>query len=303
MANILITGGSGLLAVNWARQVSHIHRVTLGLHQRKVNLPRVNNIFLNLESADDIRKVLDDSLIDIVIHTAAISNIELCESQPTLAQHVNVQLTKNIALASKMHGAKLIHISTDHLYDGLSEMRSEEDLVSPLNVYGKTKAESENIVSDLCPSALIIRTNFYGRGTSYRKSFSDQIIASLLAGVKIYLFDDVFYTPILINVLVDAVHQLIKTHAGVFNIVSDQRLSKYDFGMLVAEEFNLDSSLIYRSQLRNRTDLIKRPLDMSLSSKKANKALAIQLGDIGSHLAMAIKNHSMLPLSTINENI
>ncbi len=279
------------MAVNWARQVSNIHRVTIGLHQRKVNLPRVRSILLNLESVDEIRKVLDDFLIDIVIHTAAISNIELCEAQPELAQHVNVQLTKNVAIASKFHGSKLIHISTDHLFDGRSEMRQEDDLVSPVNIYGKTKAESENIVSDLCPSALIVRTNFYGWGTSYRKSFSDQIISSVQAGVKIYLFEDVFYTPIFINVLVDAVHQLInKTHTGIFNIVCDQRLSKYEFGKLVAKKFNLDSSLIYRSQLRNRTDLIKRPLDMSLSNKKINKALAIQIGNIGSHLALAKKS-------------
>lgn len=291
MANILMTGGSGLLAVNWARQVSNIHSVTIGLHQRKVNLPSVRSILLNLESVDDIRKVLDDFLVDIVIHTAAISNIELCEAQPELAHHVNVQLTKNVALASKLHGSKLIHISTDHLFDGQTEMLSEDDAISPLNIYAKTKAQSENIVSDLCPSALIVRTNFYGWGTSYRKSFSDQIISSVQAGVKINLFEDVFYTPILINVLVDTVHQLIiKTYSGTFNIVSDQRLSKYDFGKLLAEEFNLDSSLISRSQLRKRGDLVIRPLDMSLTNRKVTKALGFQLGDVESHLDLLKKS-------------
>lgn len=287
MANILFTGGSGLLAVSWARQIGNLHEVTIGLHQREVNLPSVRSILLNLESVDDIRKVLDKFSIDIVIHTAAISNIELCESQPELARHVNVQLTKNVAHASKLHGSKLIHISTDHLYDGRSEMRQEDDLLSPLNMYGKTKAESESIVSDLCPGGLIVRTNFYGWGTSYRKSFSDQIILSLRSGIKIHLFEDVFYTPILISILVDTVHQLmLKNYSGIFNIVGDQRISKYEFGKLVAKEFNLDSSLILRSQLSKRGDLVTRPLDMSLTNRKVTQALGLQMGSVGSHLTL-----------------
>jgi dTDP-4-dehydrorhamnose reductase len=303
VANILITGGSGLLAVNWAKQVGGINNVILGLHNRKVNLPSAKSINLNLESVNDIKKVLDDFSIDVVIHTAAISNVELCESQPLLAQHVNVQLAKSVALASKLHGSKLIHISTDHLFDGCSEMRSENDVIRPLNIYAKTKAQSESIVLELCPSALIVRTNFYGWGTTYRESFSDQVIKALQNGKKIYLFEDVFYTPILMNVQIDVVHKLINNNkAGIFNIVGDQRLSKYDFGKLVAEKFNLDSSLIERSQLRNRSDLVKRPLDMSLTNKKINMVLGFQIGDVSSHLAIMHKSYSILGKSNQKTN-
>ena len=80
---------------------------------------------------------------------------------------------KKLAQISLETGSKLIHISTDHLYDGTKDIYTEDDLVSPLNVYGKTKAQAENEVLSINPKALIVRTNFYGWGLSYRKSFSD----------------------------------------------------------------------------------------------------------------------------------
>ena len=295
MSNILITGGSGLLAVNWAIQLRKEHKVTLGLHNRKIQILGVEAIFLNLEIIDEIRKVLDEFLIDIVIHTAALSNIELCESNPLLAKHVNVQLTSNIAFAAYLHGAKLVHISTDHLFDGSLSMRTENDETRTLNNYAKTKLQSEEVVTKECPEALIIRTNFYGWGTSYRRSFSDEIIYSLKNGKEIYLFEDVYYTPILINVLVDVVHNLIKkTATGIFNIVGDERLSKYDFGIKLAEEFCLNTKLICSTQLIKREDLVRRPLDMSLDNKKVKNILGIEIGEVGIHLKILRKNNDEL---------
>jgi len=292
MSNILITGGSGLLAVNWAIQLRKEHKVTLGLHNRKIQILGVEAIFLNLEIIDEIRKVLVKSSIDIVIHTAALSNIELCESNPLLAKHVNVQLTSNIAFAAYLHGAKLVHISTDHLFDGLLSMRSENDKTNPLNNYAKTKLQSEEIVTMVCPEALIIRTNFYGWGTSYRRSFSDEIICSLKNRKEIHLFDDVYYTPILINLLVDLVHNLLKKAAsGIFNIVGDERLSKYEFGIKLAEEFCLNTKLICSTQLIKREDLVRRPLDMSLDNNKVKNLLGIAIGEVGTHLKLLRKSN------------
>lgn len=286
MSAILITGGAGLLAVNWATRTSASHTVSLAIHTRKVTLPNARSILVDLESVNRIRRVLDELAIDTVIHTAAITDIEECERVPELARHVNVTLANNVAQASREHGARLVHISTDHLFDGASPMRTEADPIAPLNVYARTKAEAENVVLEACPTALVIRTNFFGWGTSYRSSFSDAILTSLNAGRPVMLFEDVYYTPILIDVLVDAVQTLLsKAQAGIFNIVGDQRLSKFEFGLKVAAGFGLDPTLIHRSRFSERRDLTLRPLEMSLSNRKACSVLGDSLGTVDDHLA------------------
>jgi dTDP-4-dehydrorhamnose reductase len=299
MAAILITGGSGLLAVNWAARVSATHAVSLAIHTRKISLPNTQSITVNLESMYAIRQVLDELAIDLVVHTAAMTDIEACEADPEHAHHVNVALAQNVANATREHDAKLIHISTDHLFNGSAGMWAEDDPIAPVNVYSATKAEAENAVLEACPNALVIRTNFYGWGTSYRRSFSDAILASLHAGRPVNLFQDVYYTPILIDVLVDATHKLLtEEQAGIFNIVGDQRITKFDFGLMVAAEFGLDSALIHRSLLSERRDLVSRPFEMSLSNRKACSVLGGPLGSVRDHLAR-MRRESIIPQASL----
>lgn len=300
MSAILITGGTGLLAVNWATRISTAHTVSLATHTRKITLPNARSIAVDLDSVNGVRQILDKLTIDTVIHAAAMTDIEECEKVPELARHVNVTLASNVAQASKAHGARLVHISTDHLFDGAAPMRTEEDTIAPLNVYACTKAEAENIVLEACPTALVIRTNFFGWGTSYRSSFSDAILASLNAGRPAMLFEDVYYTPILVDILIDAVHKLLsKAQTGIFNIVGDQRISKFDFGLKVAAEFGLDSRLINRSMLSERRDLTSRPFEMSLSNHKVCRVLGGLLGTVGDHLAR-MRRESVVPKVSID---
>lgn len=298
MSAILITGGTGLLAVNWVTRVSASHTVSLSIHTRKVTLPNARSVVVDLESVNGVRRVLDELAIDTVIHTAAMTDVEACEKAPELARHVNVTLANNVAQASREHGARLVHISTDHLFDSTAPMRTEDDPIAPLNVYARTKGEAENAVLEACPDALVIRTNFYGWGTSYRSSFSDAILASLNAGRPVKLFEDVYYTPILVDVLVDAVQKLLsKAQTGIFNIVGDQRLSKFEFGLKVAAAFGLDPTLIYQSRLTERRDLTSRPLEMSLSNHKACSVLGGSLGTADDHLTMLREESKRPPVS------
>jgi dTDP-4-dehydrorhamnose reductase len=300
MSAILITGGTGLLAVNWATRISASHTVSLAIHTRKITLPNARTILVDLESVNRVRQILDKLAIDTVIHTAAMTDIEECERVPALARHVNVTLASNVAQASRAHGARLVHISTDHLFDGASPMRTETDPITPLNVYARTKAEAENIVLETCPTALVVRTNFFGWGTSYRRSFTDAILASLNAGRPAILFEDVYYTPILVDVIIDAVHKLLsEAQTGIFNIVGDQRISKFEFGLKVAATFRLDTTLIQRSRLAERRDLTSRPLEMSLSNRKACSVLGGPLGTADDHLTMLREEATRPPVSVV----
>lgn len=284
---ILITGGSGLLALNWALAIRDRYSVTLGLHEREIVLAGVQARGISLESVDSLVRVFETMQLQAVIHTAGLTSVEKCEAEPDLAKRINVELAVNVAKACAKLGLPMLHISTDHLFTGVASLVEETYLVQPINVYGQTKAEAETRVLEAHPMAMVIRTNFYGWGTSYRRSFSDVVIEALRAGKELTLFQDVFYTPILVETAVQAAHDLIDLKAsGIFHVVGDERISKYEFGLKIAKEFNLDASLIKPGYITDQASLVQRPQDMSLSNQKICKLLGRKLGDVGEHILM-----------------
>ena len=285
-SSILLTGGSGLLAVNWFYSKYNEYSVYLGLNERKIHPENCQVISLNFFSEESLMKQLEAVGPSVVIHTAGLTSVEKCENNPELAFHVNVELSCMVANVTKRLGIRLVHISTDHLFGGKDSMLSELEPTQAINVYGITKALAESKIEVINPDALIIRTNFYAWGTSYRKSFSDYIIESLRNKELLSLFDDVYYTPIIAENLINTVHELLeRNEKGIFNIVSDDRISKYDFGILIAEEFGLDKTCIERCSLNNKSNLVKRPYDMSLSNQKVKKLLGKNLGTVKQHIA------------------
>ncbi|MCZ2473317.1 SDR family oxidoreductase [Aquirufa ecclesiirivi] len=284
--SILLTGGSGLLAVNWFYSKRNEYSVYLGLNERQIHPHGGHVLSLDFTSEAILMKQLEAIHPSVVIHTAGLTSVEKCESKPDLAYHINVELSSLVANATKRLGIPLVHISTDHLFEGNASMLSEEAPTQAINVYGQTKALAEKAVLQINPNALLIRTNFYGWGTSYRKSFSDHIIQALRDHQTLHLFDDVHYTPILAENLIQTVHDLLDKKAkGIYHVVSDDRISKYEFGVLLAEEFGLDKSLIHKSTLASQTNLVKRPADMSLSNRKVSELLGRNLGTVKQHIA------------------
>ncbi len=284
--SIFLTGGSGLLAVNWFYSKRNDYSVYLGLNERKINPQGGHVLPIEFSSINALFKQLEAIRPTAIIHTAGLTSVEKCENNPELAYHINVELTSRVAHVAKNLDIPLVHISTDHLFEGKDSMLSEEVSTHAINVYGQTKALAEKAVEQINPDALLIRTNFYAWGTSYRKSFSDQIIQSLRDKQTLSLFDDVHYTPILAEKLIQTVHDLLDKKArGIFHVVSDDRISKYEFGMLLAEEFGLDKSFIQKSSLRSKSNLVKRPADMSLSNQKVRDLLGRNLGTVKQHVS------------------
>lgn len=282
---LLITGGAGLLALNWALTTRDKHSVTLGLHAREVSLTGARSRRIDMRSYDSFARNVEEIQPEIIVHAAALTSVEECERDPKLARHVNVDLAENVARVCASFDLSLVHISTDHLFSGEFSFADEACMPVPRNVYAITKAEAEHRVLARHPKALVVRTNFYGWGPSYRHSFSDVIVNALRANRELTLFNDVFYTPILIEFLVSAAHELNERGGqGIFHIVSDDRVSKYEFGLLVAERFGLDSGLIKSISIASRSELVDRPCEMSLSNLKTRQFLNRQLGGVSAHL-------------------
>ncbi|MDB9915763.1 UDP-4-amino-4,6-dideoxy-N-acetyl-beta-L-altrosamine transaminase [Alphaproteobacteria bacterium] len=272
--NVLITGGSGLLATNWALAIKDNFSTTLLFHKKRISIQNVETDVVFLNSLDQCFTALRKHQPDILINTAGLTNVEECEANPRLARETNVDLAKNLAIACNQQNVKLVHISTDHLFDGNKEFSTEESIAYPLNTYAETKLLGEQKVLENCKDALIIRSNFFCWGTKYRQSFSDFILDNLRKNKPIYLFTDVFFSPIFAIELFNLIHQLIDINSiGIFNVVSNERISKYEFGIKLANCFNLDIGLIKRVSIKDNLKLVNRPMDMSLSNFKVCQTL------------------------------
>lgn len=290
---ILFTGGSGLLSVCWSRYICSEYDVYLALHERSVKIPNTTCLKLDLSSYDSILAAFYEIKPSYVVNSAALTNVEYCEKNFDEAFEVNTELSVNIGKACESLGIKLIHISTDHIFDGLSSFYTELSKPNPINVYGSTKLEAEIGLQEISQNHLIIRTNFFDKGPSYRQSFSDWIIDKLRNNEVIYLFNDVFYTPTHIFYLVKCVHQLIHSEReGIFNVVGPKRLSKFDFGIHMATSMGLDVNLIHSISIDDRSDLISRPRDMSLDNAKVRNLFPDSTNFID-HLSLLSGNISL----------
>lgn len=291
---LVITGGSGLLALNWAVAMRERFRVVLGLHSHRVACSGTESRPLDLQSIVRLRSAFTELRPAAVIHTAGLTSVEACETDPRRARHVNVELAGNVAQACAGLDLPLAHISTDHLFAGGEGHFTETHPPSPTNVYGKTKVEAEGCVLLAHPRALVIRTNFYGWGPSYRQSFSDLILAALRNRRPITLFRDVFYTPILSEALIMAVHELLERKAaGTFNVVADERVSKHEFGLRLAEQFQLDPGCIKAGNIADSAGLVERPREMSLSNEKICGLLGRKLGGVDEHIRRLMRQETL----------
>lgn len=220
--------------------------------------------------------ILDKVKCDVFIHAAGLTNIEECQKNKKKAKIANIEITKNLIKAIKKCKKKIkfIYISSDQLFDGIDKTGySETSRVNPLNFYGKTKIASENFIKKNYRNYLILRTNFFGKGNKFKKSFSDNIIDNIKVGRKIHLFSNVIFNPISIFVLIKIILKLCNLDIkGVFNVSSDTPITKYELGVEIAKLKGFNKSLIVANKLEN-LNLTKRPRSMYLKNNKLKKKI------------------------------
>ncbi len=283
---IFITGISGLLGSNLALQVREGCEVSGCYLTHPIHLRGVDIVQQDVTDEKGLERVLCRVRPDVIVHTAGLTSVDGCEADPVSAHRVHVDGSRVVSQLSRDLSIRLVHLSTDHLFDGKQPWRTEEDAPYPLNVYARTKLESERVVLSARSDVLIIRTNFYGWGTSIRESFSDWIHRSIVESRPMRMFTDVYFTPIEINDLIDRMLDLIRAGAvGVFNVSGGERLSKYAFSLRLAAAFGLPPTGIQPIQLDQYDFKAPRPKDMSLLCRKAETFLRRPMPTVASGLA------------------
>ena len=242
-----MTGASGLLGLNFCG-FFHKQYSVFGVsnHTRLPNAPFTE---INL----DLLSVSPDDLLaryqpDIILHCAAMANIDQCEKFPEEAKAINAVYPGKLAAAARKKGIQLVHISTDAVFDGEdcgTDGYREEDPVHPISRYAETKLLGEQYVLDADPDALVARVNFYGWSMGGKRSLAEFFYNNLLEGNTVNGFHDVYFCTLYVHALADILDEMIRLRAaGVYHVFSRDHQSKYEFGKSVARKFGLDDSLI-----------------------------------------------------------
>ena len=288
--NLLILGGSSLLAYLWLQEINDKYKIYITKNKRSVNYMAFESFEIDLFSSKSLFEIIETYHIDIVLNCVGLTNVEACERNPNDAYRLNSKLPGKIAMVCNSTNTKLIHISTDHFFDDQDILHSEEEKVNLLNVYAKSKYQGEIEVKTNCPSSLICRTNFFGYGPVHKNSFSQWIEESVRNNQKIILFNDVFITPVSGKVLAFCAHKLLENNlSGVFNISSDNKISKFKFGKLLCQKLNIPSYSILQGSIDERSDLVRRPKSMALSNVKLKKAIYNQDFDLENQIENILK--------------
>jgi dTDP-4-dehydrorhamnose reductase len=275
----LVTGGSGLLGLNWALARRNTERIVLGTHARSVTVPGTESRPLPLYEVDRLRECLRSIGPSKVVHAAGLADVERCEADPARALAANAEMAERVAVACQSENVRVVHISTDHLFRGTKAMVNEETVPDPMNVYGRTKAEAEVRVLSACPGTLIIRTNFFGWGPAWRRSFSDFIVDAGRRQQPVNVWVDVHHTPISVPAIASAVESLVAAGVrGVVNVVGDERISKFDLAVLIVRQFGIDVSFLCPARAAEAKGRVPRPLDMSLSNERLRSILGRGVG-------------------------
>jgi dTDP-4-dehydrorhamnose reductase len=272
--NIIVTGSAGLLGSNLCPLLQDTHTLIGFYNSTPPSVQIQEKRRVDLRNVDEVKRAVTDTDPDVIIHCAALTNVERCEKEHALAREVNALGTRNL-VASAQKKCTFVYVSTDQVFNGKKKgAYTEEDIPDPINVYARTKLEGERFVQEYSNKYIIVRTNFFGLAPPGRLGAIQWIRNELKARKSITMVSDWYYSPILINDLVDIVLQLIEGDSvGVYNVSSSDSCSKYDFGIAVAQELGLDTSLIQEGSLGDLRLSALRPQNMVLDVSKTEHAI------------------------------
>jgi len=278
---LLITGGTGLLGkalIDSALPAMEITATFLGEYDINGS-ERVKYEKLDIRDAAGYAGLFKQFRPDVVIHAASIGSPDFAEKNKELTWEINVNGTKMIASLCKRHGAKMIYISSNGIYDGNNAPYGEDDKAEPINYYGVTKLEGEKMTRSFGDDCAIVRPILmYGNNHPFeRQNIVTMAIEKLKKNEKMSVYDDVFSNALLSESCAKAIISVIEGgHSGDFNIAGAERVSIYGLVKKAAEIYGLDPSLIMPVKQGFFNELVPRPKDTSYRTEKMEKVLGVK---------------------------
>jgi len=272
---LLITGASGLYGsklANLAEKNGHQVFSIYNQHQPAFGIP----VRLEISDKKQVEKTFKELTPEVVVHAATLTDVDKCELNRELAWRINVEGTENITRATKADNAFLLYISTDYVFNGETGLYKETDSPDPINYYGLTKLKAEEQVKTITSDYCIARASvIYGATPAAGKiNFALWLLNNLKKGEKVKGIIDQWNSPTLNTNLARMTLEIIERRlTGTFHLSGATRINRYDFAQMVAQIFNVDSSLIVPTLAKDFSWVAPRPRDSSLNTAKAEQIL------------------------------
>jgi dTDP-4-dehydrorhamnose reductase len=278
----LVLGASGFLGPH---VVAALAGPVIGVSREPGRAPVAGRpgraLAVDLSRPDEPDGLIDRHAPHAVVNCVALARVDACEGDPDRARAVNVELPARTARACAARGIRLVHVSTDLVFDGeLAEGRrhAESDPPSARGVYGRSKAEGEHAVLAAFPHALVVRLPLlFGDSGGRGLGASDGLVAAIRAGRRPALFTDEWRTPLDAAVAGAALAELCaRAEFGVLHVAGPERLSRHELGRLVLRAHGFDDACVEPATRAERR-LASRPRDVSLDASAARALLATRL--------------------------
>jgi len=287
MSKKILVIGTGFLGRYLLRELNSSNIQSYGT---SFNQSTQDKFKVDIRNIDSIKKCILQLKPDTIINCAANVDLDFLEKNEKQAIAINAIGAKNLALVANQNDIRLIHISTDGIFDGKKGNYSEEDVPNPINVYGKSKLMGEQKIKENSNNYVIIRTNFFGNNEQ-GKHLLNWILTTLKQKKQLIGFDDILFTPLEISNLCMMIRDItMKNIHGIIHLASDETISKYQFAIEVANVFELDKNLIKKGSVEDLKLIAKRPKNTSLSNKKVKKFVSVHITPLNESL-IKIRNN------------
>lgn len=277
---ILITGSNGLLGQKLVELLRQQADVELIATARGANRLPVTEGYtyasLDITVPEEVHAIFDKFKPEVVIHTAAMTNVDTCETDRAGCDELNVDAVAYLIQACEKHGTYLCHLSTDFIFDGADGPYTEEGVANPISHYGESKLKAEQLLFNSTIRWSIARTVLvYGIVPDMsRSNIVLWVKKSLEDGKTIQVVTDQFRTPTLAEDLAMGCWLLAKDEVeGIFNISGSDFLTPYEMAVMTADYYGLDKSLLQKADSSTFQQTAKRPARTGFVLDKAKKVL------------------------------
>ncbi len=288
---ILVIGGSGTIGSKIVRKfIENKNDVVYTYYENKLNVGI--GYRLDIRKKDETIDLISKIKADLVIHTAALTNVDLCETDKKLADSINVTGTENVITGCQKTNSKIVYISTSFIFNGEKNKYFEDDEPSPVTYYGLTKLKGEELVKNSKLSFLILRTDqpYDWKEKWQHMNSVIRVLDNLRFGRIHKEVADWYNTPTYVPDFVRATWKLLQDdEVGIYHLTGSEFINRYDWSLSIADIFGLNRDLI-KPITSDSLNLPVKRVNVNLYNNKIIKKTGIQMSGIKDGLLEMYKN-------------